>query len=515
MKKYLLIITLMTGTFAFAQTPEDALRFSWYPQNGTARIMAIGGAMASLGGDLTATFVNPAGLGLYRTGDAVFTPGFFVNNNRSLYRDSNTSIKYNQLAFGPSGVILGAGFNKNSNKSAAISFAITQTADFRNKLEYKALNNYSSFSETFVEELVGSGRSIDEVLNVNSPLPYGAAPALYNYLIDTVRINGNLVVKAAPEYILDAGQALNQSYFKNTRGGMYEAAIGFGYNDGGKWLMGATLGIPLVHYDSKTIISESDTSTGTSFDFRGFDYEDRLTTTGVGGNLKLGVIYRPQEYLRFGLAVHTPSFMWLQDERTTVLTTRGRTGLLDGTVSSEEFTNGVPGENKYVQMAPWRAMISGSYVFREIENVKRQRAFITADIEYVHHKGSRFMNSNEDDGEDKSYYKALNKVVKNEYRGTFNFKVGGEIKFNTIMARLGAAYYTNPYKKEYGLKADRLLLSGGLGYRHKGFYVDLTYVHHQNRDVSFPYRLGDRANTYASVKQTQGQVVATIGAKLW
>ena len=74
MKKILLFPALLLSTYLFAQIPEDALRFSFFPQNGTARNMAIGGAMGSLGGDITANFVNPAGLGNYKTGELVFTP---------------------------------------------------------------------------------------------------------------------------------------------------------------------------------------------------------------------------------------------------------------------------------------------------------------------------------------------------------------------------------------------------------------------------------------------------------
>ncbi len=80
------------------------------------------------------------------------------------------------------------------------------------------------------------------------------------------------------------------------------------------------------------------------------------------------------------------------------------------------------------------------------------------------------------------------------------------------MARLGFAYYMNPYE-DAAFKANRMLLSGGLGYRHKGVFVDLTYVHSINKDADFPYRLEDRANTYAVTKQTLGNVVATIGWK--
>lgn len=49
MEKYLpLLLVLFTGS-AVAQVPEDVLRYSFYPQNGTARNLAIGGAMGSLG----------------------------------------------------------------------------------------------------------------------------------------------------------------------------------------------------------------------------------------------------------------------------------------------------------------------------------------------------------------------------------------------------------------------------------------------------------------------------------
>ena len=90
--------------------------------------------------------------------------------------------------------------------------------------------------------------------------------------------------------------------------------------------------------------------------------------------------------------------------------------------------------------------------------------------------------------------------------------MGGELKFNVIMGRLGFSYYGNPYK-DGAYKASRMLLSGGLGYRNKGVFVDLTYVHCITKDVSFPYRLEDRANTYATLKQQRGNIVATVGFK--
>ena len=143
-------------------------------------------------------------------------------------------------------------------------------------------------------------------------------------------------------------------------------------------------------------------------------------------------------------------------------------------------------------------------MFREVKDVRKQRAFITADIEYVNHKGSRFRTEEKDPtGQNKAYYTSLNKAVSADYKGNFNFRAGGELKFNILMARLGFAYYGNPYK-DAAFKANRMLLSGGLGYRDKGVFVDLTYVYAISKDVSFPYRLEDRANTYATLKQQRG-----------
>ena len=85
MKKYLLSgIVLMCTYLTNAQLPDDVLRYSYFPQHGTARNMAIGGAMGSLGGDITALYVNPAGLAFYRTSDVVLSPGFIMNNNKAI-----------------------------------------------------------------------------------------------------------------------------------------------------------------------------------------------------------------------------------------------------------------------------------------------------------------------------------------------------------------------------------------------------------------------------------------------
>src|SRR6478736_972575 len=101
MKKFIYIFLLLPAAHSFAQVPEDAVRFSFYPQNGTARSLATSGVMGSLGGDITANYVNPAGLGFYKTSEFVLTPAFSLNKQKALYRDEKTIEKKNSFTFGP------------------------------------------------------------------------------------------------------------------------------------------------------------------------------------------------------------------------------------------------------------------------------------------------------------------------------------------------------------------------------------------------------------------------------
>jgi hypothetical protein len=513
MKKYLLLPALLIGSASYAQIPEDVLRYSFFPQNGTARTLAIGGAMGSLGGDITANFVNPAGLGNYKTGEFVFTPEFYLNNNNVNFRDTKLkSSKNNFTLGGPIGIVYGATNRYKPGTSQSISLAVTQTANYNNTIQYSGYNNYSSFSEQFAEQAVKglSNGTVDDVLN-DPQYAYGAAPALYTYLVDT--FSGNRV-KALPEFVLESGKALYQQNTIETRGGMYEIALGYAYNKNDKFLIGGSLGIPIVNYHSTNTFRETDTSADVNNNFGYFNYTDNFSTKGVGLNLKLGMIYKPTEYIRLGFAVHTPSYMFtLKDKRNIDLEVNSENFKGVRTVSSEVFTNGVPGESSYTLLTPWKVMVSGSYVLREIENVKMQKGFVTADIEYVKHSGSSFYSANQNPAQGETeYYTLLNQVIKDQYKGAFNFRVGGELKFNVVMARLGFAYYGNPYN-DPALKANKVLISGGVGYRNKGFFIDLTYVHSLNKDVNFPYRLQDKDNTFANIKNQRGNIVASVGFK--
>jgi hypothetical protein len=515
MKKYLLsAFASICGLASIAQAPEDVLRYSYIPQHGTARNMAIGGAMGSLGGDLNALFVNPAGLAMYKTSELVLSPGFMFNNNKANFRGTANNAKKSGFDIGTSGIV--TGFNTVGSKwtNQAFSFGINQTANFNNTVSYRGSNNMSSYAEQFAEQIASDNIDITGTLN-NPSYAYGTYPAIYTYLVDTFKNGaGGYNIKALPEFLLEKGIALDQQKTVTTSGGIYELALGYAVNMDDKFYMGGSVGIPIVNYSRFTTYRESDPTADKTNNFNYFEFNDYLTTKGFGLNAKLGMIYKPSEFVRLGLTVHTPTLYSLTDRQTTDLTTDTEDFEGVRTANSSIFTNNQQGRTQYAGTTPWKAILSGSYVFREINDTRKQRGFITADVEFLGYPGASFKADGDNvTSQDQLYYEQMKTVIKDQYKSAINFRLGGELKFNTIMFRAGGSYYSNPYR-DANLKSNIMQASGGIGYRNHGMFVDLTYVYTMAKDVNFPYRLSDKANTFAEQNNTRGNVVMTVGFKL-
>lgn len=518
MKRLLLTACLLGAGFAsFAQIPDDVLRYSWQPVNGTARINAIGGAMGSLGGDISATFTNPAGLAMYKTSDFVLSPGYSLLNNKGQFRGTNASDDGKHFNLGASGWVGGInGSGKWKNK--AVSLAVTRTANFSNSMYYRGQNDFSSYGEQYAAEAAGSGLSLDDILNSNS-VSLGTRMAVYAFLIDTATLGNNpnpdIVSMAMYNQLANGGAFLvNQAHRIETSGGVTEPSIGYAANSNDRFYIGGSIGIPIVKYNKNTFFREEDATGNTDNDFAFSELSEQFATRGIGVNAKLGLIVRPNEKIRLGLAIHSPTWYSMEDTYSADMAVNleeYRSNPGTEYVSSTVFTgNNVP-KYKYELVTPWKMMLSGTYILNEVEDIRQQKGFITADIEYVTHKSNRFRNA--EDYDDGGYYDQLNDVMKEYYKNAFNFRVGGELKFTTFMTRLGFAYYGNPYS-DAELNASRMFISGGVGYRNAGMYIDLTYVHGISKDVSFPYRLPDKANTFANTTSNGSNLMLTVGFKI-
>jgi hypothetical protein len=514
--KKILFITLgfLAAVCLRAQEPADALRYSWYVPGGTARSQAAGGAMGSLGGDLTATFVNPAGLAFYKTGDFIFSPAYRFGKAKSTYFGRTESDKTKRFSWGTTGFVIGTGgSDKGTIRNSALSIAYNRTADFNSNILYRGQNNQSSYSQKFLEEI--SKNNIKDGNVLSSGYPFGSSLAFNTYWIDTIAggTNGNFNFQSRSANILSTG--LLQQNTIRSKGGIDEVALGLAVNLRDKLMIGGTIGVPFLHYKREGEFIEADASSNPNNHFDYAMVNDKLTTSGVGINLKAGLIYKPATSWRLGFAVHSPTVYTLTDhyEASVTADVEGGQTLTD---YSKDYTGDAPSAFKYTYITPYKLIGSVSYVIREIQDITRQRGFLTADVEYVNYKASSFSpddNTNTDEST-KTYLKQLNRAIDNAYKGAFNFRVGGELKFTTVMVRLGAAYYGNPYKNIHGEKGSKLNLSGGLGYRNKGFFIDLTYVQAMNKDVNFAYRLQQGPYSAARIKNTVGNVLLTVGFKI-
>ena len=63
---------------SFAQSESDVMRYSFGAPIGTARTTGMGGAFGAVGADLFSSVINPAGIGVYRKSEFVFSPGLYI-----------------------------------------------------------------------------------------------------------------------------------------------------------------------------------------------------------------------------------------------------------------------------------------------------------------------------------------------------------------------------------------------------------------------------------------------------
>ena len=502
MKKIILAAALIAAcTVSYAQTPEDALRYSWLQASGTARSQAIGNANGAMGGEISTMFSNPANIGFYKTGDFVISAGSNSFNNSADYLGVNTTNKKGSGFLGTTGFVVGKpSYNPGSLKSSAFGIAINRVADFNNRITYTNKGGQlsrSSMADYFIEDAVGNG------LN-----DYGSGLAMDAGWIkeDGTDEHGNVLL-ASSAVDLAIASGLEQKQVISTNGGISELAFAGAANLNERVFLGATIGIPVLRYGATRQYTEQDpTADNNGFEAAWFD--DDLVTKGVGINVKAGVVFKATDNVRIGFAAHSPTFYSLSDSYKALAGANLDEGTNDRSYSSDQLIY------DYNLQTPYKLIGSFSVLFGNIYDVSTQRGFLSGDVEYVNHAASKFKTASDDNGSNDGYFSGLNNAIGSAYKGAVNARVGAEIKFNPIAIRLGGAYYGNPYNNIAGETGSVTQATGGLGYRNKGFFIDLGYVHTLSKDVIFPYRLANADFYPANIKSNGSRILLTLGFKI-
>lgn len=497
MKRFitLLTLTLVVPFFVQAQDLADALRFSQFQVQGTARSGAMGNAFGSLGGDFTSVSINPAGLGLYRASELVFTPTFGQSKVDATYRnnimtDSKYNFSFNNLSYvaalstqnrSETGLVtlnIGIGFNRLKNfNSTALAGADNLNASF---LDYLADNATVGNWSDYYEQL-----------------------AWDTYLL-WKEDNSDVYWHDLEE----AGYGQSQRKSISRQGYINEYSLAAGLNFNHKLYLGASIGIVDVFYKESSELLEWDKPNNSEF-FNEMQFGSYLRTNGTGYNGKIGIIFKPVNELRLGASLHTPTFYNLHDFFKTSMYSNAADE--EGVMGNFE-ANSPYSDYDYDLETPMRATLSAAYVIGK-------KGLISIDYEYADY-GSTSLRR----GGDGYNFVDENSDIAEAYRSVGNLRIGGEfMATSNVSLRAGFENYPSAYNTQaFGVdqpnaNAKLNVYSAGLGYRTGGFFFDVAYRYSKenNFDLLYPEPPTDfyQMPQMAEFNTVRNNVMFTLGFK--
>lgn len=466
MKKYFVLLTIfmLTSVFLYSQDLVDALRYSNTIVQGTARSGAMGNAFGALGGDFTSVGINPAGIGLYRSGEFSITPRSSSSNAEGIYYGTSVSDKdykfmLNNISYvsaiptgsrSEAGIIsvnMGIGYNRLKDFN---EYSIFQGSDINGSyMDYFADNANAGNWSDYYEELA--------------------------WKTDMLLYDEN-----ANEYWHDMqdagyGESQRKTYSKNGSIDEYIFAIGLNFNH--KLYLGASVSILDLYYRESITVSEWDANDNIPY-FQSFDFNSNLRTTGYGQSFKFGIIYKPINQVRLGVSISTPSFYKLHHSFYTSM----KSSLMydDGPGSYNESSP--YNDYDYRLETPMRATFSGAFVVGKT-------GLISLDYELVNYGNAKLRR-----GGDGYNFTNENMDIGEAYKTTGNLRIGGELKLSDPFSiRAGYQYQPSAFnsmafgKSQPNADSNMMVYSGGLGYRFGPMYFDVAYRYSTLTNYDLPY----------------------------
>ncbi len=461
MKRKILLIAatiLLIPAWVAGQNMDDALRYSKLFYQGTARFNGMSGAFTALGGDVSATALNPAAAGLFRSTEISITPLVFFRDMNTDWNGYGSDDSYSGLNLGQIGVVSSFSTGRNSGVTN-LGFAYT----------FNRTNNY--FRSAVIDGISDNGSMADfwalQADGFRTGELGGQAWMAYDtYLIDTLP---NFLDQYAsifsyygetdPAYGQQVRRTIDNSGFSN------EHTVALGANLGDKIYVGAGFGITNISYTGHYIHREMDEAERT-FDFVNFTYTDHFRAEGSGWNFKLGAIVRPFESLRLGIGFTTPTIYTIDEVYYNNLSVK-----LDNDTPSDPSDDANPAASqdnmtyRYRITTPYRLNAGIAY---QIGNF----GLISADYEIIDYSTARLSR-----GLEGYEFEAENEDLAAEMGATGNLRIGAEVRTGPLYFRGGYSHYGSAFKSgTLNEDASSNGYSAGLGYRQEKFYLDLAMV---------------------------------------
>lgn len=440
--------------------------------NGTARYVGMGGALGALGADMSVISANPAGIGLFRKADVSASISVLTQADKSSPQDYFTHFSLDQMGF-----VLTAKMHGSALKYLNFGANYQKKANFNHSFVADKSDTYGLSQTNQLASLTNQFGRWD-----------GAPPKFY--------FPGDLATTAYDAFLLnqtDQGVFFGQGSFANqfarvTKGSLQGFDLNLSGNVKDRFYWGVTLGIDYLDYSSEAYYTEfSEGENGALYDYNAYSYR---SISGCGVNAKFGFIARPIENsaFRLGFTFETPTFYSLETSGDMNIESHfDEKGNHD---NSQLYRYYGPEDNyfDYSLLTPWKVRLSAGHTIGDF-------FAIGLEYEYLNYAFTKMGYIDYDGWGGTRRDEAMNEHTERTLKGGHNFKVGMEFKiYKGLSGRLGYNYYSTPYEEtarmsqhldsyalnfststDYMNRSDANLYTVGLGYKRKGFYVDLVY----------------------------------------
>lgn len=539
MKRITLIISILMSLFSLSgQTANDAITFGQQYHGGTARYMSMGGAFNALGGDFSTLSVNPAGIGIYRSNEFTFTMDLNYNESTTGVDQEVTNVGGMPLSpwetsisetksnfnFNNVGYVGGADMGDEGLIRMNYGFGFNRLKNYHKAYRAEVLNSSHSLTDNWAHSLNSNG--------VNGSTT-GAFVANQAYLMnspDQIDFTSPLLVGATTDYLKNVVEEGRTNEWVFSAGGNV-----------GHWLyFGATFGLQDIkikkeylqteyfmnidepgHIDDGYAYLRHENASfdtyypGTDDDY--FDYASEEYTKGTGINGKFGLIVRPLDFIRFGVAVHSPTinFMTVDHYASIYNNTYFYDEKGNETFGGEGYED--PGSYEYRTVSPYKLHGSAAVLLGKFFAVD-------AEVDLIDYSTMKIKDTN---GGTYTYQDA-NKSIEEMYKTSYNARIGAELKLvQAVALRAGASYYGSPYEDNITSDSDGYLVdaadyigdrfdySGGIGIRTGDFFLDLAYIYsvQKNRTMVFDGAISPNEFYEMDLDHETNRFMMTMGFK--
>ncbi|MFV0417594.1 MAG: OmpP1/FadL family transporter [Dysgonomonas sp.] len=499
----------------YAQGEMDAIKLSQNDLTGTARSVSMGGAFGALGGDIGGIAINPAGIGVYKSSEIVGTLNFQnvktqTEMNGGKFNESKFKVNFDNIGFVTA-------LPTNNDVAPYINFGIS----------YNRLKNFDRKYSTGGSGLKWSmadymAHRADGIKNPDEELWFQSDKDIY-----PLENHDWMAVFGYNSYLIgevngSPGQytSLDQIPANSTKYNLYNREKGsistYDFNMGTTFSDIVSIGLTFSVTDVKYhLYSDYNESYG-NLSNAGFGMENYLKTEGSGFQVSPGIIVKPIDELRIGLAYHSPTWYNLSDYVSAYFD-YDLSGLIPGVQDNKGWIDTKTFRYDYRMRTPdkWTFSLAG---------VIGQTAIISADYEYTNYSDN--MRVFDEHGDALSYNP--NPTISKHYRGASTLRVGAEVRFTPqFSGRVGYAWMQSPFKTEfkdgkdeamtvgsitqYTLDGDKNYFTYGLGYRFtRNFYTDIAFVmKNQKDDLQAFYTLNKEEGSQMKTNSFQG--LLTLG----